>query len=373
MANTGKSKLKILYLLKILQEETDAQKGLSMKELIERLAEYGISAERKSLYEDIKVLRAFDIDVRTYQRNPVEYAIVRRDFKFDELVLMVDAVQSSRAITDRQANMLITNIKTFASNDERDMLDRRVHVVGRIKTASESVLKTVDAVHEALRERVRVSFLYTKLGADGRRFRTNHERAHCVTPVAIEYDDGFYYLVAWNEEHDGMRTYRLDRMEKVKVCKDEPATRNEETRKYRFEDRDAAVFGRIEGARITAELLAMPGKLEIITDRFGSDAIASIVQDGENSRVSVRVHRSKLFFGWLAGLNKEVRLVGPKSLVAEYNAYLLYLLKDYVGSLPAVADAVWGALDGEPTFLEIDNKALVASCADLECLHADDR
>ena len=372
MANTGKSKLKILYLLKILQEETDAQKGLSMRELIERLAEYGISAERKSLYEDIKVLREFDIDVRTYQRNPVEYAIIRRDFKFDELALMVDAIQSSRAITDRQAQMLITNVKTFASNDEQDKLDRRVHVVGRIKTASESVLKTVDALHEALRLRIKVSFFYTKLGANGQRYRTNHERAHCVTPVAIEYDDGFYYLIAWNEEHEGMRTYRLDRMEKVKLRTDDPAVKNDETRRYRFEDRDAAVFGRIEGARVTAELIAKPGKLEIVTDRFGSEAIVSVSQIDEGSRVTVHVHQSKLFFGWLAGLNKEVRLVGPKSLVAEYNAYLLYLVKDYVGSLSSVADAVWGALDDEPTFREIDDQALVACCSDLERLRSDE-
>ncbi len=99
MACNGKAKVKILYLLKILQEETDVAHGLTMAQIIERLAEYGVSAERKSIYDDIKALREFDIDVKTYQRNPVEYAIERRDFTIDELMLMVDAIQSCRAIT----------------------------------------------------------------------------------------------------------------------------------------------------------------------------------------------------------------------------------------------------------------------------------
>ena len=109
MAYNSKAKLKVLYLWKILQEETDAEHGLSMTQILERLDSYGISAERKSIYDDIKTLRDFDIDIKTYQRNPVEYAIERRDFTLEELMLMVDAVQSCRAITERQARMLITN------------------------------------------------------------------------------------------------------------------------------------------------------------------------------------------------------------------------------------------------------------------------
>ena len=140
MAYNSKAKLKVLYLWKILQEETDAEHGLSMTQILERLASYGISAERKSIYDDIKTLRDFDIDIKTYQRNPVEYAIERRDFTLEELMLMVDAVQSCRAITERQARMLITNIKQLATNREQALLDRRIHVEGRIKSKSESVL-----------------------------------------------------------------------------------------------------------------------------------------------------------------------------------------------------------------------------------------
>lgn len=146
MAYNSKAKLKVLYLWKILQEETDAEHGLSMTQIIERLASYGISAERKSIYDDIKTLRDFDIDIKTYQRNPVEYAIERRDFTLEELMLMVDAVQSCRAITERQARMLITNTNSSpptasrrfstAASTSKDASSRKAKACSRPSTPS---------------------------------------------------------------------------------------------------------------------------------------------------------------------------------------------------------------------------------------------
>lgn len=369
MANTGKSKLKILYLLKILQEETDAEHGLNMTQIISRLSEYGISAERKSIYDDLNVLRDFDIDVRTYQRNPVEYAIERRDFKFDELMLLVDAVQSSRAITDRQAQQLIRNIKTFASNSEQEKLDRSVHVVGRIKTENESVLSLVDAIHEALRLHCKVSFPYSKLGPDGKRYLTNHGNEHVVAPLGITYDDGFYYLSAWSPEHEDLTEFRLDRMNGIRVLKNEPATPIPQMAGQHVEE-DAAVFGRFKGKKMTAVLLAKPDKLEIVTDRFG-DAVESITESEDGVRVRVRLLKSKQFFGWVAGMNKAVRIIGPQNLLVEYNAYLLYLLKDFLPSLEAVAKPIWDAFQDEPTVLEIEDEKLIGCCGNLEHLRSD--
>lgn len=143
MANNKKAKIKVLYLLKILQEETNAEHGLTMSQIIERLDAYDIPAERKSIYSDLDILREFDIDIKTYQRNPVEYAIERRDFSIGELMLMVDAIQSCRAITEKQAKTLITNIKQLATNHEQHLLDRRIHVARRIKSQNSSVFHAV--------------------------------------------------------------------------------------------------------------------------------------------------------------------------------------------------------------------------------------
>lgn len=72
MTYNNKAKLKTLYVKQILEKETDAEHGLSMRQIIERLEQFDIKAERKSVYRDIEVLREFGCDIRSYQRNPVE-------------------------------------------------------------------------------------------------------------------------------------------------------------------------------------------------------------------------------------------------------------------------------------------------------------
>lgn len=327
MAHNSKSKIKILYVLKILQEETDAEQGLSMAQIIERLAEYGITAERKSIYDDIKTLREFDIDVRAYRRSPVEYGIDRRDFSLGELMLMIDAIQSCKAITDHQAKLLITNIKQLANNREQVLLDRRIHVAGRIKAKSESVFSVVDVVHDAIRMRCKLEFAYRKIGIDGKPYETRQGKKHVVTPVGIAYEDGFYYMSAWDEQHGDMTEYRLDRMVKVRVLPEEHATCNDQITHYAFDESKAVMFGRFKGEEVPVTLAIDPGKVGIVVDRFGK-AATFLPNDGSEARAQVRICKSDQFFGWVASMGRAVRIAAPESLVEEYKAYLRFLLDD---------------------------------------------
>lgn len=327
MAHSGKTKTRILHLLKILQEETDAEHGLTMAQIIKRLGDYGIPAERKSVYSDIRALREFDVNICTHRCNPVEYAIERQNFTLRELMLVVDAIQSCRAITDRQARLLVTNVKQLASNHEQALLDRRIHVEGRIKSKSDSVLCLVDSIHEAMRLHCRMEFAYRKIGPDGKPYETNKGRKHEVTPVGVSYDDGFYYLTAWDERHSSIAEYRLDRMVKLRLLENAPATRNKEISRHRHGADKATMFGHFGGEEVVATLEASADKAEIITDRFG-DAATFLPPDGPQARAYVRICKSEQFFGWIASMGKAVRIAAPKSLVEEYRNYLRYLLED---------------------------------------------
>lgn len=327
MAYNSKAKTKVLYLWKILQEETDAEHGMTMSQIIQRLADYGVSAERKSIYADIQSLRDFDVNVQTYPRSPVEYAIVRRNFSLDELMLLVDTIQSSRAITERQAKALITNVKQLATNREQDLLDRRIHVTGRIKSKSESVLSTVDVIHEALRKDCQLEFAYRKMGVDGKRYETHKGKKHQVTPVAISYDDGLYYLTAWSDAHEDLTVFRLDRMARIRVLDTVAATHNDRIDHFQHESTKAVMFGRFCGDTVLATFAADPNKVEILTDRFG-DAARFLPTDGTEARCQVKVYKSEQLFGWIASMGKAVRIVAPQSLVDEYYNYLRFLLED---------------------------------------------
>ena len=153
MAANGKQKLKLLYLYKMLDEQTDATHGLSMAQILEKLEEQGISAERKSIYKDLDVLREFGCTINTIQHMPVEYTMDKTGLDLAELTLLVDAVQSSRFLTERTSARLVKKLSNLASVHEREALKRRVHVDGRVKSQSDSVFYNVDTIHEAMRQK----------------------------------------------------------------------------------------------------------------------------------------------------------------------------------------------------------------------------
>lgn len=326
MANNGKAKLKTLFVRQILEEETDSDHGLSMRQLIERLQEYGIEAERKSIYRDIELLREFGVDIRTYQRHPVEYAIATRDFSLPQLMLLVDAVESCRSLTQRQSRALITNLKLLASDPQRDQLDRRIHVSGRIASKNDSVFGHIDLIHDALRQRTMVEFMYYRLGADGRRQATHDGKPHVVTPVLVSYDDGFYYLTAWDDDHGRMVEFRIDRMGSLSLSQQRAAS-NDEIARWTCENDGHVSFGRMNGEQATVTLAVDAGKTEIVLDRFG-EAAQLDCGDGGAATATVKVRVSEQFFGWVAGLGNTVRIAGPESLKREYRAYLRGLIED---------------------------------------------
>ena len=147
---TTAQKLKLMYLAKLLESETDDEHGLTGPQIIQRLAELGIAVERKTLYRDLDCLREFGYNIVKYQRSPIEYGLASREFQESELLLLADAVQSSRFLTERKSNALVKAIGKLGSKYLADDLRRNLHVEGRIRSQNESVFYNIDAIQRAI-------------------------------------------------------------------------------------------------------------------------------------------------------------------------------------------------------------------------------
>ena len=326
MPLTGKQKLKLLYLLRILERETDSQHGLSMPQIIERLEAEGISAERKSVYRDISALKETGVNIVKLPTRPVEYALVRTELGLSDVMMLIDAVQSSRFLTERKSNQLVKSLKGLTSERERKLLDKRVHVKGRIKSQSESVFHSVDIIHNALVLKRKIEFLYYSYGTNLRRSPRRDGRRYTLTPVKVIYADGYYYLAAYSDKYEDIATYRVDRMELLQVS-NEPATRNALIANYDFEDFELESFGMFDGDPEVVTLHVDAGLMDVIADRFGRD-VDLVKSTSDYADVRVRVRKSPQFFGWVAGLNGGVTIISPSSVVAEYNDWLRSLMSD---------------------------------------------
>ena len=324
MAGNGKQKQKLLALINILHKETDAERGLSMPQIIERLEAEGISAERKSIYRDFKTLRESGFDIQTLPTRPVQYVLVRSELGLDDVMMLVDIVQSCRFITERKSNQLVKSLKNLVSDRERKLLDKRVHVQGRIKSKSESVFHSVDIIHEALQRKRKIEFLYFSYGTDLKRSARHSGKRYELTPAKVVYADNNYYLAAYDDEERKMKTFRVDRMELLQVS-DAVATRCPEIANYEYEDFAYQSFSMFHGEPVCAVLRVEARMMDTIVDRFGR-GVEVLKAAPDYAEIRVNIRKSPQFFGWIAGLDGSVTIKAPRSLASEYKTWLSTLI-----------------------------------------------
>ena len=324
MAKSSGQKLKLLYIMKFLAENTDEDHPMSTSELIERLEAQGIHSERKSIYDDISKLCDFGYDIiQVHSRQGGGYYLAEREFELAELKLLVDAVQSSRFITTKKSRELIGKLERMAGKYDAGKLQRQVYVAGRVKTENESIYYNVDNIHRAIQENKKISFTYLDWNLQ-KELVPRKKGDKQVSPWALIWGEENYYLAAFDGEDKIMKHYRVDKMGNVKVLD----AKREGVRQ--FADMDLAsyvnqTFGMFAGQEESVTL-AFPNRLAgVVLDRFGRESSIRPLEDGQ-FHIRVRVAVSGQFFGWLAGIGQEARIVGPEAVKEKYRAWLLAIL-----------------------------------------------
>ncbi len=328
MAKRPNQTKKIPLIIKMLREETDDEHGLSMSQIIERLAEEGVEAERKSIYRDFEVLRDCGYDVIKRPGRPTEYALGEREFQYPELLLLVDAVQGSRFLTKRKSQQLIQRVKGLTSVHQAEALERHVHVERRIRTQNESVYYNVDAIQEAIAARKKVAFRYFRHDVNQRKVYGKDGGTYRETPVHLVYSDGYYYLISFNDTHDDFVRYRIDRMSHIQVL-DEPATRNDRIANFDVEEFALQAFGMFGGDKVRVTVEFEESAIDQILDRFGREGAIIIPQADGTGHATFTIRKSAVFFGWLAGFGTRARIIAPTTLAEEYREFLLDIAVTY--------------------------------------------
>lgn len=320
MTGSESQKQKILYLIRLFFERTDAEHGITLPFVIEYLAERGIKSERKALYRDIKALNDFGFDVGKISHGAhTSYALKTRPLASGELSLMADAVQSSRFLTPEQAESLVGKLSLLAPLHDRPLFEGRVHVAGRVKSKADDVFRTIEVIRRALAEQRRIGYRYCTYDLTGDQVLRHEGKRYSGTPVCLMYVDDLYYLVSFDDEFAELRCYRVDRM--VEACvSDEPALHNEAIATFDPEEFEQRTFGMYSGERASVDLLVAEKVIPAIIDRFGAD-VPIAPAEGAHARVTVRVAKSPVFFSWLAQFGTQVEVL-TKSVRAEYRAYL---------------------------------------------------
>lgn len=326
-ARISPQRLRTLYVMQILLRYSDESHSISSNEIVRHLKDYGVSAERKAIYTDIDILVKFGLDIETIPN--VGYYVNSRKFELAELKLLVDAVQSSKFITQKASRNLIRKLESLTSEQNAVQLQRQVFIRNRLKSGNTSIYYNVDKIHEAISLDQQISFKYCQWTTKKRLSMKKDGALYIVSPWALTWSSENYYLVGCIETDKiaEVRHFRVDKMKNIALLEVSRIGREV------FEGFDLPAFakktfGMYGGHDYMVTLNCSNDLVGVIIDRFGREV--PIIPDGEDRfETKVLVAVSPQFFGWITGIGSGVRIAGPNEVVREYYEYLRELMGQY--------------------------------------------
>lgn len=324
MPKSDNQKVKILYILDYLQKNSHEDHPVRASELIAMLEKHGILCERKTIYSDIVALQDFGVDIVSLPGKNGGYFIASGGFEPYELKLLIDAVQSSRYLTEGKSRELIEKLCNQCNNLDASLLRRNVLVSGRVKSMNESIYYNVDAIQEAISKNRQITFRYFDWDISGK--RKYREKEYTASPYGLCQDNENCYLLAFSQRH-GITSYRLDRMSDICVSEDNRIPCPELTGKglNAYANRTFQMF---HGDEITVKLRFHKELINVVIDRFGTSTM--LIPDGpDHFNFTVSVAVSPMFLSWVIGFGEMAQILYPQSVIDECKALCQKAMNHY--------------------------------------------
>jgi len=309
MAKSSGQKLKIVYLMQILNERTDEEHPMTMAELIAALKEYDIEAERKSIYADLEALEYYGMDICRTRSKTTGYYVGARTFELPELEMLIDTVQASKFITEKKTHSLIRKLQSLGSIHQGRALNRQVFVKNRIKSMNETIYINIDILHAAISQDKQIHFLYFEYDLEKKKVYRHNGRTYAVSPYALIWDNENYYLLAYDEESSIIKHYRVDKMARLEIVDADRVGGDifDQIDISNYTKRNFSMFG---GKQEHVTMRFANHLIGVVLDRFGKDII--LTKDGADSfTVTLPVAVSPQFFGFIFSLGSEAEILRP--------------------------------------------------------------
>lgn len=319
MAHDSEQKIKLLILYDMLCRFTDEEHALNTDDIIEKLGEQGIKVSPRVLVRDIELLNSHGYEILSYKKKYYYYYVVSRRFDSAEIAMLADVVKASK-LSSGQKSTLIKKLAEMVGFYQAESLSKHIINCDTPKRSNSHIIYSIDAIDRAINERKKVSFLYYSLDAKKNKVYRKDGARYITNPLVMVWNKDNYYLIAYPDRHDGTTTYRIDRMESVKVEDIDIVEKAEfadfDTEKYRTQ-----VFSMFGGEVHTVELQFVEEMIGDMYDKFGEEI--RIVSDTEGMyRVQVPIQVSPTFYAWVIGSRGKVRIKSPHKVLEEFNDFI---------------------------------------------------
>ena len=325
MPKSDNQKLKIFYILDYLERNSNVDHPVRAAELIDMLERrHNILCERKSVYSDIAALQDYGVDIVSIPGKKGGYYIASRNFELPELKLLIDAVQSSRFLTEKKSRELIEKLCNQCNEHDARLMRRDVMVSGRVKSMNETIYYNVDAIQEAISQNRQITFRYFDWDLNGKRHY--REKQYAASPYGLCQDNENCYLLAHSTRH-GVTSYRVDRMQDIRMCEESRIPCPELTGRNLNEYANR-LFQMFYGETSTVKMRFHRSLTNVVIDRFGRDTM--LIPDGEDHFVfTVNVAVSPTFLSWVMAFGTKARILHPQSVIDSCRQLCQEVLQQY--------------------------------------------
>lgn len=308
----NESQQALLLLRQYLYQQTDEQHPASVTDILAFWQQHGIQAGRKSVYTDIELLQNAGMDIVCVKSSQNRYFVGQRLFELPELKLLVDAVESSRFITEKKSTALIKKLGHLTSTAQAEQLNRRIYMGGTPKPENESIYYNVDTIHNAVQKKQQITFQYFEYTPKKEKVLKHDGYKYRFSPYAMIWNRDCYYAVGWSEKHGKIAQFRVDRMTAVEPLKQAAV----QTLDFDPAEYVRKVFGMYPDNLCTVELLCDNEVMRSVIDRFGENVQTETV-DEQHFRATVEVAPSPPFFSWVFTFSGKIRIVSPAAVLEE--------------------------------------------------------
>ena len=320
---------RLLVLKEIFEEETDAEHGIAMKEIMSRLREYNIVAERRTIYDDIRVLQdvhKMDIEHRVGERI---YRLKSRKFSLAEIKIIIDSMASSKALTPEATFELTNKLASLCSKHEREFLKKRVFLDGRIKSENKKVPLYIKTLNEGIIKQRWVAFRYFKYDINKKKVYYYGGKHRRVRPAALLVISDVYYLLGY-DKRDNRKLFRVDRMSHVDIHSESyrelPEKIDSKVAQLAFSTNDPYWTYKVEAECITIRFHIRC--VDKVLDKFGF--AIKMIPDGEDYfKANVVVEPTNDFYGWLFSLSPDAEILEPQRIRSSMYYKLSRLSRKY--------------------------------------------
>ena len=332
MAKSENQKVKTLFVAKYFLENSDENHPITAGDIVDYLREEcGIEVERRAIYRDIAALRdVYGMDIAGGQGG--KYRLLSRQFEFEDLRLLAECVHEAKFISASKAKELVQTISEFCSIYQAEELQREVFLCDRVKITRNNILLTVGIIHAAMATKQdgkphtpqKITFKYLKYTLQNKSEQVERRKGatYKVSPYKLLINEGNYYLLAFDDKSQAMRTYRVDRMKEVKVI-DEPREGARTFADLDMESYTPRVFSMFGGKETRVSICFINPLLDTAIERFGTSPDVFYRQDDEKHFVvTADVEVSDQFFAWVCGFRKRAVIINPPDVVESMKKFL---------------------------------------------------